>query len=155
MAKNNTMSDFKSRVSSRSIYAYVLCLVTLALLVCECSAYGAFWNAIHASVRNDISDKTVLTIHCKSKDDDLGEHKLAYGQSFNWTFHQNFMRSTMFWCFMWWTDSTGKTIQGSYEVVVEVDDDSYLRIDTSLQYANDLIFGSQAEAKEWLMNKEK
>ncbi|KAI3935110.1 hypothetical protein MKW92_029707 [Papaver armeniacum] len=110
------MSDFKSGVSNRSIYAYVLCLVTLALLVCECSAYGAFWNAIHVSVRNDISDKTVLTIHCKSKDDDLGEHKLAYGQSFNWTCHMNIMRSTMFWCFMRWTDSTGKTIQGSYEV---------------------------------------
>ncbi|KAI3928631.1 hypothetical protein MKW98_024232 [Papaver atlanticum] len=98
------MSDCKIRVSSRN-YVYVLGLVViLALLICECSASGAFWNAIHASVRNDISDKTVLTIHCKSKDDDLGEQRL------------NFMRTTMFWCFMRRSDSTGKTIQGSYEV---------------------------------------
>ncbi|MCL7024594.1 hypothetical protein MKW94_006891 [Papaver nudicaule] len=112
------MSDYsKSRVSSSSSnHAYVLGLLVMALLVCECSAYGAFWNAIHASVKNDISDKTVLTIHCKSKEDDLGEHRLAYGESFAWNFHQNFMRSTMFWCFMWWRDSTGKYIQGSYEV---------------------------------------
>ncbi|KAI3847230.1 hypothetical protein MKX03_000975 [Papaver bracteatum] len=110
------MSDCKSRVSSRN-YTYVLGLVViLSLLVCECSASGAFWNAIHASVRNDISDKTVLTIHCKSKDDDLGEQRLAFHQAFSWTFHQNFMRTTMFWCFMRWSDSTGKKIQGSYEV---------------------------------------
>ncbi|KAI3915020.1 hypothetical protein MKX01_039522 [Papaver californicum] len=109
------MNDFKSRVSSSIIYA-VVDLVILALLVFEGSAYGGFWKAIHASERNDISDKTVLTIHCKSKDGDLGEHKLAYDEAFSWKFHQNFMRTKMFWCFMWWSDSTGKTNLGSYEV---------------------------------------
>ncbi|KAI3980373.1 hypothetical protein MKX01_003912, partial [Papaver californicum] len=71
------MNDFKSRISSSITYA-VVGLVILALLVFEGSAYSGFWKAIHASVRNDISDdKTVLTIHCKSKDGDLGEHKLV------------------------------------------------------------------------------
>ncbi|KAI3968108.1 hypothetical protein MKW92_051835 [Papaver armeniacum] len=109
------MGDYESRVNSSIIYV-VVGLVILALLCCEGSSFGGFWKAIHASVRNDISDKTVLTIHCKSKDDDLGEHKLAYGEEFSWKFHKNFMRTEMFWCFMWWSDSTGKTIKGSYEV---------------------------------------
>ncbi|KAI3853870.1 hypothetical protein MKX03_001198 [Papaver bracteatum] len=110
------IGDYKSRVNGAIIYA-VVGLVIFALLVCEGSAFGGFWKAIHASVRNDISDKTVLTIHCKSKDDDFGEQKLAYGEEFSWKFHKDFMRTKTFRCFMRSSGSTGNTIRGSYEVL--------------------------------------
>ncbi|KAI3925964.1 hypothetical protein MKW98_028100 [Papaver atlanticum] len=64
------MGDYTSRVNVSIIYV-VVGLVILALVACEGSAFGGFWKSIHASVRNDISDQTVLTIHCKSKDVDL------------------------------------------------------------------------------------
>ncbi|OVA05570.1 Plant self-incompatibility S1 [Macleaya cordata] len=71
---------------------------------------------IHVSVVNEIPEQTGLTIHCKSADDDLGEHKLGYNQDFHWSFRQNFWQSTLFWCSMWWTDSDGHLVQGSYDI---------------------------------------
>ncbi|KAK4403925.1 S-protein5 [Sesamum angolense] len=39
-----------------------------------------------------------LTIHCQSKDDDLGIHTLAINQEFSWGFCDNAVLSTLFYC---------------------------------------------------------
>ncbi|KAI3913555.1 hypothetical protein MKX01_022136 [Papaver californicum] len=57
-----------------------------------------------------------LTIHCKSKDDDLGEHTLAYAEYFSWKFKVNIIFTTLFWCNMWWIDSNGKQVHGGYDI---------------------------------------
>ncbi|XP_026440047.1 uncharacterized protein LOC113338862 isoform X2 [Papaver somniferum] len=41
------------------------------------------------------------------------------------------------------------------QAIAAVDDEFYLRPDTSHHYANDLSFGSKEETKEWLINKAK
>ena len=41
---------------------------------------------------------STLTVHCKSKNDDLGEHVLRTRENYNWSFKENFWRSTLFWC---------------------------------------------------------
>ena len=39
---------------------------------------------------------STLTVHCKSKNDDLGEHVLRTGENYSWNFKENFWRSTLF-----------------------------------------------------------
>ncbi|XP_059654862.1 S-protein homolog 5-like [Cornus florida] len=57
---------------------------------------------VHVIDRFDINTTPKLIIHCKSKDDDLGEHTLSSGDDFHWHFRVNFMRTTLFFCTMRW-----------------------------------------------------
>uniref|UniRef100_A0A5B7BUF0 S-protein homolog n=1 Tax=Davidia involucrata TaxID=16924 RepID=A0A5B7BUF0_DAVIN len=41
-----------------------------------------------------------VTIHCKSKDDDLGIHVLQTNQSFEWSFKNNIWGTTRFYCYL-------------------------------------------------------
>ncbi|KAK4732828.1 hypothetical protein R3W88_025816 [Solanum pinnatisectum] len=49
-----------------------------------------------------------LNFHCQSKDDDLGNHELLPGQNWSFKFHENFIRSTLFYCDFEW-DGKQKT----------------------------------------------
>ncbi|KAL0432890.1 UNVERIFIED_CONTAM: S-protein5 [Sesamum latifolium] len=48
-------------------------------------------------VKNDISGENI-TIHCYSKDDDLGIHTLPYAANFTWYFHVSIGGTTKFYC---------------------------------------------------------
>ncbi|KDP44435.1 hypothetical protein JCGZ_16268 [Jatropha curcas] len=54
------------------------------------------------NVTNDLGPNTDLTVHCKSKDTDLGEKLLHFQGYFTFTFHPNFWGSTQFYCLMKW-----------------------------------------------------
>ncbi|KAG5589226.1 hypothetical protein H5410_039740 [Solanum commersonii] len=44
----------------------------------------------------------LLTVHCQSKDDDLGVRTLKPGDKFNFSFHENFLGTTRFYCRFDW-----------------------------------------------------
>ncbi|OVA10710.1 Plant self-incompatibility S1 [Macleaya cordata] len=101
--------------SSRGLQsASILVLVIFAVLVSECSSLS-IWPRVRVSIVNDLANKSMLTIHCKSRDDDLGEHKLDFGQDFHFKFTINLSFTTLFWCSMSWTDSNGHLIQGTFD----------------------------------------
>ena len=54
----------------------------------------------HVHVVNNLSNNQTLFLHCKSKEDDLGEHNLTAGTEFTWKFKQNFFQTTLFWCYL-------------------------------------------------------
>ncbi|XLS56071.1 hypothetical protein HN51_005826 [Arachis hypogaea] len=56
-------------------------------------------------IKNTIEGNLNLTIHCKSKDDDLGPVVLSPNQSYQFTFNPNFFRTTLFFCTFRWTGS--------------------------------------------------
>ncbi|KAK9102503.1 hypothetical protein Sjap_019757 [Stephania japonica] len=71
----------------------------------------------HVHVVNDILPiAPTLNIHCKSKDDDLGEQALSPRKEFNWSFKDNIAGTTLFWCAMNWKDNNGKTLDQSFDV---------------------------------------
>ncbi|PIN24459.1 hypothetical protein CDL12_02810 [Handroanthus impetiginosus] len=43
-----------------------------------------------------------LELHCASGDDDLGTHKLTFGQDFHWKFCESFLANTLYFCHFWW-----------------------------------------------------
>ncbi|KAI3989558.1 hypothetical protein MKX01_035641 [Papaver californicum] len=94
----------------------LISVVIFAVLVSECSSQIAVFKPIHASIKNDISGGVELNIHCKSKDTDFGDHKLAYGAEFAWKFKMNFIGTTLYWCKMWWTDVDGKYVEGTCDM---------------------------------------
>ena len=56
----------------------------------------------HVSVTNSLEEGLILTLHCKSADDDLGLQILSPNSSFVWSFAVNFFSSTLFHCSFQW-----------------------------------------------------
>ncbi|XP_042509114.1 S-protein homolog 5-like [Macadamia integrifolia] len=59
----------------------------------------------HVRMINELGEGYVLTIRCKSKDDDLGVHYIPYKQYFEWGFNDNFWETTLFFCRIQWRDA--------------------------------------------------
>ncbi|KAI3851291.1 hypothetical protein MKX03_028811 [Papaver bracteatum] len=77
--------------------------------------FGAHHYPNSVIVRNKLSPNTMLTYHCKSADDDLGERSLAFDVAWSWEFYVNFWDTTLFWCNFWWDDN-GRPRQRGYQV---------------------------------------
>ncbi|XVE81446.1 hypothetical protein DITRI_Ditri15bG0064300 [Diplodiscus trichospermus] len=43
-----------------------------------------------------------LSIHCKSKDKDIGEKRLLQNEDYTWDSKINYFRTTLFFCHAWW-----------------------------------------------------
>jgi len=62
---------------------------------------------VEVTIINDLatqSTPTNLTLHCKSKDDDLGFHTLTIGEKYTFSFKPSyvFWKSTLFFCSFTW-----------------------------------------------------
>ncbi|KAF8388347.1 hypothetical protein HHK36_027013 [Tetracentron sinense] len=91
-----------------SRYNSSVLLLLLALALSESSVVLSKW---HVHIVNGLSNNTILNVHCQSKNDDLGWHALAAEEDFNWAFHMNIFRTTLFFCYMQW-----KEVKGSFKV---------------------------------------
>ncbi|GMN20758.1 hypothetical protein TIFTF001_047166 [Ficus carica] len=64
-------------------------------------------------ITNYLPNNQSLTLHCKSKDDDLGVHVLPpNGGSFRWLFRMNFWHTTLYFCSLNW--SNGAVVFDAY-----------------------------------------
>ncbi|KAI4378983.1 hypothetical protein MLD38_016394 [Melastoma candidum] len=55
-------------------------------------------SAILATVRNSLGNNKKMTLHCRSKDDDLGTREMSPGETYSWSFRPNFWHTTLFYC---------------------------------------------------------
>ncbi|XP_022143829.1 S-protein homolog 74-like [Momordica charantia] len=78
-------------------FLVVLLFLSLAIVEPDTSIELKRWN-IH--VVNGLGNGRLLFVHCKSRDDDLGEQNLYDGAEFSWTFRVNVIDTTLFWCFL-------------------------------------------------------
>ena len=80
----------------------VFILLTLLQLTSSKVKFFPF-SKTHVRLTNVLGPRSSLTIHCQSKDDDLGVHVLPYNCSFEWSFHPNYLvLSTLFFCKIQW-----------------------------------------------------
>lgn len=64
------------------------------------------------AIVNQLSSNQNLFVHCKSKDNDLGDHYVPVEQNFQWEFRENAFSTTLFWC----TLKTPTNLHASFEV---------------------------------------
>ncbi|KAK7349442.1 hypothetical protein VNO77_06814 [Canavalia gladiata] len=57
-------------------------------------------------VANLLDQGLTFTIHCKSRDDDLGPHVVYNNDAYEWSFHRNFFGTTLFFCGIHWRDGS-------------------------------------------------
>ncbi|KAL9239538.1 hypothetical protein vseg_013848 [Gypsophila vaccaria] len=86
-------------------YSSSSCLALILVLVLVIKTANSQKITVH--VVNALPDNEPLTVHCKSKDDDLGQHTIGVTQEVNWTFHENFFLTTLYYCDMWWSKARG------------------------------------------------
>ncbi|KAL4285231.1 hypothetical protein GQ457_16G014060 [Hibiscus cannabinus] len=78
-------------------------LLLFLMLLFVASEAGFLQHKQDILVYNDLQVGTDLTLHCKSKDDDLGIHVLTYqGNPFEFKFRPHFFGRTLFYCSMEW-----------------------------------------------------
>ncbi|KAI4311039.1 hypothetical protein MLD38_035976 [Melastoma candidum] len=57
-------------------------------------------SAVHVGVRNGLGSGRNMTLHCRSKDTDLGSHVVSDGDEFGWNFNPNIWGTTLFYCLL-------------------------------------------------------
>ena len=60
---------------------------------------------VSVNIKNGLGQNMSLTLHCKSKDNDLGVQFLTYGQTFVFWFKRNIWGTTLFFCSFQWDQS--------------------------------------------------
>ncbi|OMO59742.1 Multi antimicrobial extrusion protein [Corchorus olitorius] len=64
--------------------------------------HGLLQRKVHVQISNDIGQGTDLTVHCKSKDSDLGNQVISYQGTWEFHFRPNFWCTTQYYCSMAW-----------------------------------------------------
>lgn len=76
----------------------ILPLLLLFFLSPQCGSA----HTVHVAITNELGDGKNLTVHCKSKNDDIGIHVLLDSDSFGWHFKPNIWGTTCFYCYLYW-----------------------------------------------------
>lgn len=83
-----------------SINIYSVLVFLLALQFCMNQ------SVVHAKVKvrvaNELGNGQSMSLHCRSKDDDLGSVVLGDRQEMEWSFSVNFFGTTLFYCEVRW-----------------------------------------------------
>ncbi|CAL0302332.1 unnamed protein product [Lupinus luteus] len=88
-------------ISSRHIlFSSLILLAPLLVMAVEYQ-----WPPLtyrHVYVKNNLDNHTILTLHCKDKDHDLGVQKLNYQEEFKFQFKPNFLGNRLYFCGLTW-----------------------------------------------------
>lgn len=80
-----------------SLLFFAFCLSHVSQCCAASSKYALPGSRWSVTIYNFQSHGT-MSVHCKSKDDDLGKHWLDTDQKYDWQFRENFWRRTLYWC---------------------------------------------------------
>uniref|UniRef100_A0A6N2LRI1 Protein kinase domain-containing protein n=1 Tax=Salix viminalis TaxID=40686 RepID=A0A6N2LRI1_SALVM len=78
----------------------------LLLVITTCDA-GCLWKPTRLHITNDLGPGLDLAIHCKSRNDYLGQHVVPFGGEYTIDFCPNFWGTTLFFCGIWTVEATG------------------------------------------------
>lgn len=94
-----TLTNTFTKMNGSSIQITMLVFLSLFSLG-KASNEPDSLEVMHVRVTNQLANGVVLTIHCKSADNDLGVHVLSYGQFIGWHFRKNIWGTTRFYCYL-------------------------------------------------------
>ncbi|XP_043694400.1 S-protein homolog 5-like [Telopea speciosissima] len=91
-------------------------LVFLALTMSPMASSFPYSKRVHVYIVNDLGSGKILTIHCQSKDDDLGVHSLDFEKVYTWSFKNIVYGETLFYCDLEWERSPGEKVTSHVDV---------------------------------------
>ncbi|CAI0426584.1 unnamed protein product [Linum tenue] len=83
---------------SAAAFATVALWVSLAAAA---NTDASWWAYTHVHVVNEFGGGRVLTVHCKSRDDNMGTHWVGPNSEYEWRFRPSIFGNTLFWCHVW------------------------------------------------------
>ncbi|KAF4367263.1 hypothetical protein G4B88_026770 [Cannabis sativa] len=87
--------------STTPLMLVIACLLFLTFETTKVRGWY-FQPKTHVSMTNSLPNKSDLTVHCKSKDNDLGTHVIPFNKSYEIVFHPNLLDTTLFYCNFRW-----------------------------------------------------
>ena len=85
-------------------FSHTLLLIPFLLIFFSCVS-EICEARVDVVIGNGLGENTTLTLHCKSRDDDLGVHSLINNQTYSFHFEYNFFLTTQFFCSFHWDQS--------------------------------------------------
>ncbi|KAI5683933.1 hypothetical protein M9H77_05161 [Catharanthus roseus] len=78
-------------------------ILCISLIHGNIFASACFLLKYHICIVNNLTNNSnPLTVHCQSKDNDIGYHTLRVNEEIQWHFCTNFR--TLFFCHFWWNN---------------------------------------------------
>ncbi|KAE9587760.1 hypothetical protein Lal_00022051 [Lupinus albus] len=87
-------------MAQSSTHVFLFSLISIASFVAESDGWWGQYT--HIYIKNGLDKGTPLTVHCKSKDVDLGVQVLKYDEEFKFQFKPNFWPTTLYFCGFTW-----------------------------------------------------
>ncbi|KAJ8747306.1 hypothetical protein K2173_013089 [Erythroxylum novogranatense] len=91
---------------SMNLFVLLLLYITSVKSIFATSELDSFLARTSVTIYNQMKDGSNFTVHCKSKDDDLGSHVVQVGSPYEWKFRVNFFATTLFFCDAYWKDKS-------------------------------------------------
>ncbi|OMO53015.1 Plant self-incompatibility S1 [Corchorus capsularis] len=84
-----------------------ICLFSNPLAALEEKDEDMLFIKYHIHITNDTPDDMPFRapnvhLHCKSKNKDVGNRKIAWHEDYHWDTKINYFRTTLFFCYVWW-----------------------------------------------------
>ncbi|KAL3614384.1 hypothetical protein CASFOL_042458 [Castilleja foliolosa] len=93
----------RNHITHFTMMKILLLLLVTSLNIFESSARSCLITyEVRIQILNEIEDSQPLTIHCWSKDDNLGYHTLKYISYYEWSFCEQAFKGSRFFCDFWW-----------------------------------------------------
>jgi hypothetical protein len=91
--------------NSTTLKFSILLIILLAFDYREASSNNGHLISVLIINRVSVpSHPTTITVHCKSKDNDLGFHTVPYSGSYGFLFTENVIGTTLFFCSFTWPE---------------------------------------------------
>ena len=87
-------------------HTFLLIIIPFFLVFFSCVSKTCEARRVRVEITNGLGENTNLTLHCKSRDNDLGVQFLRYEDTWGFSFHPNIFGTTQFYCSFQWSGSS-------------------------------------------------
>lgn len=93
---------------STQIVAYLAAFVVVLVLDVKFSHAQCeiLFPKYKVKIINGFEPGTRINVHCKTRDDDMELHRLSTGQAMHFSFRNNIIMTTLFYCYVNWNGKT-------------------------------------------------
>ncbi|PON69213.1 Self-incompatibility protein [Parasponia andersonii] len=131
----------------------IFCLLLFLLTLQFCMTQNVVHAKVHVRVVNQLGNGQSMILHCRSRDDDLGNVVLEDGKEMEWSFSVNFLGTTLFYCDVrWGLSSSTSSNWYSFDAYDEGRDYARCRSECRWRVSNERsLYGYDQRCERWVL----